>query len=340
MPVDVRVTGRFESARALKQVELVVNGAVTDTFDANYKKFLDIDVTVRIRETSWIALRHYAYDYGNFMPNDWAVAHPTPALVLLDGDGLTSKISAGEALLKIDMLDALLDTSGFPGPAESLSVQSTLAAARSGWTARADSPPEPFHLADPPWGAYITTSLPTLSWHPALDADLLDTLSYRLLAASDAAFQAIIADVSGIADTFWTFPASLAVGDRIYWRVRADDGRGARRWAEEIDRWFRVSTVTGVGEEENGNLFRFSPLPNPAKGDVVFRAFLPGGHGGTVTVYNAAGREVRTFHLPPGKSETVWDGRNGDGRKLPGGIYFSLLVAGDRMERRKIVLVP
>ena len=65
--------------------------------------------------------------------------------------------------------------------------------------------------------------------------------------------------------------------------------------------------------------------------------------GGTVRldVFDVAGRRVRTLldrPFPPGPHRIGWNGKNGEGRELPAGVYFVRLTEGSRTETTKIVL--
>jgi hypothetical protein len=52
-----------------------------------------------------------------------------------------------------------------------------------------------------------------------------------------------------------------------------------------------------------------------------------------------AGRLVHT--LPPAADgEVTWDGRGGDGRALPGGVYLAQRRIGGREATGRIVLLP
>jgi hypothetical protein len=81
-------------------------------------------------------------------------------------------------------------------------------------------------------------------------------------------------------------------------------------------------------------------MPNPSRGvtSIAFTLDRPG----TVelTVIDLAGRRVRTLaggDRAAGLQETAWDGRSDDGRAAPAGVYWVVLRAPGRVDRRRFV---
>ena len=62
-----------------------------------------------------------------------------------------------------------------------------------------------------------------------------------------------------------------------------------------------------------------------------------------IDIYDAAGRLVKSFNLESSienqESAISWRGDDDDGRKLPGGVYFIKLSAGNLEETKKVLLV-
>lgn len=87
--------------------------------------------------------------------------------------------------------------------------------------------------------------------------------------------------------------------------------------------------------------------PNPFNPATTIRYELPEASRVALTIYNIMGREVNTWNLlePPGYRQVVWDGRDGNGRPVPTGIYMYRIVATsiEGSERfaatRKMVLI-
>jgi len=84
--------------------------------------------------------------------------------------------------------------------------------------------------------------------------------------------------------------------------------------------------VTAVNEEPVAPLHGAIHLSsNPSRGSVTFSFALPGRTATEVTVFDAAGRVVRSLHagdLPAGELHIMWDGRDDTGRFARSGVYF------------------
>ena len=99
--------------------------------------------------------------------------------------------------------------------------------------------------------------------------------------------------------------------------------------------------VVGVGEvrpPERYALVAASPNPFGSSTHVVFA--LPEASEVELTIYDAAGRRVRTLAntgFPAGRHTVTWDGRDDGGRLTAGGIYFYRLRAGAFVETRRMV---
>jgi len=82
--------------------------------------------------------------------------------------------------------------------------------------------------------------------------------------------------------------------------------------------------------------------PNPFAQNTRIRFSLSSPSRTTLRVYDASGRVVRTLLdelRPGGRNEVTWDGIDGDGARVPSGVYFFQLQAGARSETKKAVLV-
>ncbi len=86
-----------------------------------------------------------------------------------------------------------------------------------------------------------------------------------------------------------------------------------------------------------------SVAPNPSGGGDAVRLVLAARAAGlaTVALYDVSGRRVRSLHdgpLDAGPHAFAWDGRDDLGRRVPAGLYFARVRAGDgEVAVRKIV---
>jgi hypothetical protein len=245
--------------------------------------------------------------------------------------------------MQIDLLDSLLSLAAeYPSAEESLAVAGRIDAARAVWEAKSNAAPKAFHLQAPCYGCLLPDASPVFLWTEALDPDPSGSVTYRLVLAEDVEFEHILVDTSGFSAPVWTPAAPFEMGRRYWWRVRAEDGEGAARWAEEIDWWFEPVTATGTPAGRGPSPVFFAPSPNPtgaALGDVVFSWSSPRGVPCTVSLFDPSGRLVRTLVTRPGSGSAVWDARDGEGRGVPGGVYLYRMAAGTAVRTGKICVV-
>ncbi|KPJ59272.1 MAG: hypothetical protein AMJ46_11935 [Latescibacteria bacterium DG_63] len=117
--------------------------------------------------------------------------------------------------------------------------------------------------------------------------------------------------------------------------------------------WYRIVLVGPSGREVYGPIeVRLAPVPeahrvhqsypNPFNPFCTIRFEIPEPGRVALRVFDASGALLRTLlndWREPGEYAEVWDGRGDDGRKLPSGVYFYQLEAGDFRATRKVVLL-
>ena len=110
-----------------------------------------------------------------------------------------------------------------------------------------------------------------------------------------------------------------------------------------IARWEGMSIVSVGSHTPTGSELRLEgAFPNPTSGSAVFQYRLASAGTVQLRIYDVSGREVR--HLlggvhEAGNHQVTWDGRGHDGRRLPGGIYFARLSAGQYSDTTRLVLL-
>jgi hypothetical protein len=105
--------------------------------------------------------------------------------------------------------------------------------------------------------------------------------------------------------------------------------------------WF--DSPSGIEDGELHRLAIGQNFPNPFN-PVTRIAFTVPEKAGRVTlnVHNVSGRLVRTLvdeTMPAGPALVVWDGTDNDGTRLPSGVYFARLAAGEESTFRKMTLL-
>jgi hypothetical protein len=92
----------------------------------------------------------------------------------------------------------------------------------------------------------------------------------------------------------------------------------------------------------SGEACLFPVAPNPVSGPCLIRYALPAPSSVTLRIYDICGRLVREFDQgkrQAGSHAIRWDGRNGAGLSVPGGVYLYRLEAGGFTRTRSVVLL-
>jgi hypothetical protein len=106
-----------------------------------------------------------------------------------------------------------------------------------------------------------------------------------------------------------------------------------------------LNTVTGIDADEivaESGVLRLSNYPNPFAPATTVAYELTRPSSVTLSVYDVAGRVVRTLESGsrgPGLHEVRWDGRNDAGLRVAAGTYFAALDAGGELATTKMNLV-
>ncbi|MCK4409012.1 MAG: T9SS type A sorting domain-containing protein, partial [Candidatus Eisenbacteria sp.] len=100
---------------------------------------------------------------------------------------------------------------------------------------------------------------------------------------------------------------------------------------------------TGVNDGELPTMVALRQnSPNPFRDGTTMAFNLPTPTRTRITVYNVAGQIVATVcdrQFPAGRHSVVWDGTDSAGRRVPAGIYFYRLEAGEHASTKKMILV-
>jgi len=99
---------------------------------------------------------------------------------------------------------------------------------------------------------------------------------------------------------------------------------------------------TGIEGRIPTELVLFGNYPNPAGPTTSIYFSIPEPAAASVSVYDVAGRLVKTIssdEMPAGRHEISWDGRNRSGERVSSGVYFYRLdVAGESKTSKLLVI--
>jgi DNA-binding beta-propeller fold protein YncE len=111
--------------------------------------------------------------------------------------------------------------------------------------------------------------------------------------------------------------------------------------------WFAVGCglgTTGVPPTGSRSTLTLEPnAPNPFRPRTTIAFALPRGGRTRAVVVDPAGRVIVTLFdadLPAGRHSVRWDGRSGDGREVPAGVYFLRVHGAGETRQLKMVRLP
>jgi hypothetical protein len=110
--------------------------------------------------------------------------------------------------------------------------------------------------------------------------------------------------------------------------------------------YYKRGAMDAAGAEEDENPASAAPrlpsaAPNPSTGQVVIRYDLPSSASVVLEIFDPSGALVRRFiqeSRPSGSHEIRWNGRDGEGRTVPSGVYISRIEMGGRVMKGRMVL--
>jgi hypothetical protein len=176
-----------------------------------------------------------------------------------------------------------------------------------------------------------------LSWSPNSESDLEDYAIYRgssssFLPASPGDFIARVTGTTYVDST-------MAPWSTVFYRVAAFDVHGNASPYTEA-RGGKVRTDTELQTSASYALWQNEP--NPAHGSTLIRWSLAEDGPVRLTVYDVAGRAVRTLLARPmarGPHSMLWDAKDDSGRNVAAGTYFYRLEAGTLTRTRRLTLI-
>ncbi len=109
--------------------------------------------------------------------------------------------------------------------------------------------------------------------------------------------------------------------------------------------WGSTATSSGAPIREFPSTFSLRELsPNPFGGELMIRFDVPARpERSAVRIFDIKGRLVRALRdqvEPPGSQLVRWDRRDGQGHRVPGGVYVVDFAAPGFRQARKVVALP
>lgn len=132
------------------------------------------------------------------------------------------------------------------------------------------------------------------------------------------------------------------------WRIHVSGGlvpEGPQTFAV-VANARRAQNSAGLEETESTvrpGISELANYPNPFQPQTTIRFRLEETAAVSIDVFDASGRVVRELvaaeNRPAGTHFVTWDGNDGDGERLPGGVYFYQVRAGSEEQARKVLLL-
>jgi flagellar hook assembly protein FlgD len=103
-----------------------------------------------------------------------------------------------------------------------------------------------------------------------------------------------------------------------------------------------VGRPTAVADQVIPATLRLEPpAPNPSSGAAAFRFAVARAGRVELALYDLVGRRVRTLiagSVAAGAHDATWDGRDGEGLRVPAGLYYARLRMDGEIQSRCVVI--
>ncbi|MCF8259785.1 MAG: T9SS type A sorting domain-containing protein [Melioribacteraceae bacterium] len=211
------------------------------------------------------------------------------------------------------------------------------------FTVMAGAAPVVPQVGSPVNGVLLSQDSPTLSWRLPVNSE--SALVYDLQVSDNKDFTGA-EEYLDVKDPRAKL-SNLSGGD-YYWRVRSRVKNTKSDNASNYSDWghFRVSSVTGLGEEESASLPTEFALkqnyPNPFNPTTSIEYRLAESGFVSMKIYDMLGNEIRTLvadNKEAGRYNVVWNGRDNSGIQVTSGTYIYRIVAGKQTSTMKMLLI-
>lgn len=186
---------------------------------------------------------------------------------------------------------------------------------------------------------------PTFVWP---NSYILDADKYAFLSGSDSLHSI---PVTSVPDDYSLLvalgPFTLAPAESIEVPIAIVGGTSLlelREHSDQAQATYNPPVDVPVGDvvHARDGLRLLPNAPNPFARETAVRFELPRPVDVSLRIYDVSGRRVRTLargRRTAGAHQVRWDGRDGSGRRVAGGVYFLRLEAGGKTDTRRVTLV-
>lgn len=203
----------------------------------------------------------------------------------------------------------------------------------------ASSSPSMTILGSPIAGVELTTNNPVLSWVPPVGSSIRFSYELEISDNKDMTTAQVIKNL-----TSNSYKVNLPANKNYYWRVRtkSEDGNYSDYTGKGQ---FRVGAEITSVEQDNELPTEFSlsqNYPNPFNPDTKINFSLSEASPVTLKIYDILGREVITLindNYNAGSYSVNWDAKNSNGIKVVSGTYIYRIVAGNKVDVKKMILL-
>jgi hypothetical protein len=181
-------------------------------------------------------------------------------------------------------------------------------------------------------------SVISVEWR-AIYGDLDTTYDGYISMDGGATWSRVFKNVTGTNTHAWALDTSLVGVGQVIVEGRTSLGSIHHAMTSE----FAIELVAGSdGNAEPASNYSVSASPNPFNPSTTVHFSLPVAGHAELSVYDLAGRKVKTLasgFMQAGEHQSPWNGRDDSGRQVASGTYIYMLRAGTHVETNRMVLL-
>lgn len=196
--------------------------------------------------------------------------------------------------------------------------------------------PDVFDLIAPANGDTVESPSANFAWQTPSDSDPDERITYCLYVSTDSLFTSHDS-ICMISDTTYHWSEAI-LGQTYWWKVKASDRFELTTWSNQTWSFYIMSAATDIITSKIPGEYRlYSNYPNPFNPTTLIQYALPKASTVNLRVFDVLGKEIATLvdDIQPAGNHSI----TFDGSRLPSGIYFTRLQAGEFVTTKKMVLL-